>query len=106
MTEKQPPRVPLKGVEGVPPISRAEPITADSLAQLGFDECHAGPGDRFRLFRRRLESAHTIDAKLWPEGVATLIVMPGYFVSYAMSPADLLRQIEFIIEQTTATDAT
>jgi hypothetical protein len=96
-------RVPLKGVEAVPVNSRAEPITADSLAQLGFDECHAGPGDRFRLFRRRLESAHTIDAKLWPEGVATLIVMPGYFVSYAMSPADLRRQIEFI-QQTTATD--
>jgi hypothetical protein len=99
MTEEQPNRVPLKGVEAVPPISRAEPITYSHLVELEFRLMPPDTGERFALFRRMLDSGRTIDAKLWPDGQVSLMVCPGFLHAYANSPHDLARQIEFIIQQ-------
>jgi hypothetical protein len=103
--ENEPNRVPLKGVEAVPPISRAEPITAEVLEGLGFarnDRCYTGSAGRFT---RVDQHGHTIDILLWPDGRASVTAFRPRRNAYANSPADLARIIEFI-QQTTSTEST
>jgi hypothetical protein len=71
------------------------PITAADFERLGFRLLWIS-SESFQIYQVRTDSGRRIDARLWPNGHATLRASHPAFCGYATDRLDLIRQVQFI----------